>query len=113
MEDKKYVLTWKKLLPVIRLHLKKSLVAEQQFKLDSIAFEQAGGRSKSGYSFMLQLEDGKATNNISGSAVARDLLEVLKSDEPTKAMLIGRSIKISVGSSFMLSIKNTHISKFK
>jgi hypothetical protein len=55
----------------------------------------------------------QATNNISGSAVARDLFEALKDDEAIKAMLLNRSIKISVGKSFILSIKNNHISVYK
>jgi hypothetical protein len=59
------------------------------------------------------MENGKVTNNISGSAVARDLYEALKSDETIKAMLQDKHVKISVGKSFMLTIKTTHISAYK
>ena len=59
------------------------------------------------------MENGKVTNNISGSAVARDLYEALKTDEAIKAMLQEKNIKISVGKSFILSIKTTHVSAFK
>jgi hypothetical protein len=113
MEERKYLTTWKRYLPVIRLHLKKSLNEEQQFKLNITDFESAGDRGKSGYTFNLALENGKVTNNISGSAVARDLYEALKSDDTIKAMLQDRSIKISVGKSFVLSIKNNHLSAYK
>ncbi len=113
MEERKYLMTWKRYLPVIRLHLKKSLVEEQNFKLNITDFESAGDRGKSGYTFNLALENGKATNNISGSAVARDLYEALKSDEAIKALLAERSVKISVGKSFVLSIKTNHISAYK
>jgi len=113
MEERKYLQTWKKYLPVIRLHLKRSLVDEQSFKLNITDFESAGDRGKSGYTFSLQMENGKVTNNISGSAVARDLFEALKSDETIKAMLADKSIKISVGKTFLFSIKTSHISSYK
>jgi len=113
MEERKYLTTWKKYLPVIRLHLKKSLVEDQSFKLNITDFESAGDRGKSGYTFNITLENGKVTNNISGSAVARDLFEALKSDEAIKAMLQDKSVKISVGKSFVLSLKTSHISAYK
>ena len=113
MEERKYLQTWKKYIPVIRLYLKKSLTEDQQFKLNITDFESAGDRGKSGYTFNLQMENGKVTNNISGSAVARDLFELLKADDIIKAFLQEKSVKISVGKSFMLTIKTSHISIYK
>jgi hypothetical protein len=113
MEERQYLTTWKRYLPVIRLHLKKSLAEEQHFKLNIQDFESAGDRGKSGYMFNIQLENGRVINNIGGSAVARDLFEALKSDDAVKAMLQDKSIKISVGKSFVLSIKTSHISAYK
>ena len=109
MEERKYLTTWRKYIPVIRLHLKRSLVEEQNFKLNITDFESAGDRGKSGYTFNLAMENSKVTNNISGSAVARDLYEALKADEAIKAMLLDKNVKISVGKSFVLSIKTTPI----
>jgi hypothetical protein len=113
MEERKYLQTWKKYLPVIRLHLKRSLTEDQSFKLNITDFESAGDRGKSGYTFNIAMENGKVTNNISGSAVARDLYEALKTDETIKPMLQDKSIKISVGKSFILSIKTTHLSTYR
>ena len=113
MEERKYLQTWKKYIPVIRLYLKKSVTEDQQFKLNITDFESAGDRGKSGYTFNLQMENGKVTNNISGSAVARDLFELLKADEVIKAFLQDKSVKISVGKSFMLTIKSSHVSVYK
>src|ERR1700749_586911 len=110
MEQRTYLQTWKKYLPVIRLHLKRSLNEEQQFKLNITDFETAGDRGKSGYTFNIALENGKVTNNISAWAGPRVLCEALKADKAIKAMLQNKSIKISVGKSFMLSIKTSHIS---
>lgn len=113
MEERKYLTTWKRYMPVIRLHLKKSLNEDQQFKLNITDFESAGSRGKSGYTFSINMENGKVTNNISGSAVARDLFEAIKDDEAVKSMLLDKVVKISVGKSFILSIKTTHLSKYK
>ena len=113
MEERKYLATWKKYLPVIRLHLKKSLTEDQNFKLNITDFESAGDRGKSGYTFTITIENGKVINNISGSGVARDLFETLKADEIVKGIFQDKSIKISVGKTFVLSIKTTHISAFK
>ena len=113
MEERKYLTTWRKYIPVIRLHLKRSLNEDQSFKLNITDFESAGDRGKSGYTFSLALENGKVTNNISGSAVARDLYEALKTDETIAAMIKDKNVKISVGKSFVFSIKTTHISAYK
>ncbi|MXV15179.1 hypothetical protein [Hufsiella ginkgonis] len=113
MEERKYLATWKKYIPVIRLHLKKSINESQEFKLNFTDFESAGNSGRSGYTFNMLMENGKVVNNISGSAVARDLYEALTSDEVSRAFLQDRSVKMSVGKSFLLSIKTTHISKFK
>ena len=113
MEERKYLATWRKYLPVIRLHLKRSLNEDQSFKLNITDFESAGDRGKSGYTFNISMENGKVINNISGSAIARDLFELLKNDEAIKAILQDKAVKISVGKSFLLSIKTTPISVYK
>jgi hypothetical protein len=113
MEERKYLTTWKRYMPVIRLHLKKSMNEDQQFKLNITDFESAGDRGKSGYTFNIVMENGKVINNISGSAVARDLYEAIKGDDAAKALLQDKSVKISVGKTFMLSIKTTHLSAYK
>ncbi|WP_295655573.1 hypothetical protein [uncultured Mucilaginibacter sp.] len=112
MEERQYLTTWKKYIPVIRLHLKKSLNEDQSFKLNITDFESAGDRGKSGYSFNIAMENGRVTNNISGSAVARDLYEALKGDEAIKTMLQDKQVKISVGKTFILTIKTTHVSAY-
>ncbi|UOE51775.1 hypothetical protein MTO98_11865 [Mucilaginibacter sp. SMC90] len=113
MDERNYLMTWQKYMPVIRLHLKRSLQEEQQFKLNITDFEAAGSRGKSGYTFSINMENGKVTNNISGSAVARDLYELLKADSAIKELLKDKNVKMSVGKSFVLSIKTTHLSSYR
>ena len=113
MEERKYLSTWKKYAAVIRLLIKKSGTEEQHLLLNKTDFESAGDRGKAGYTFNLQMENGKVTNNISGSAVARDLYETLKADEIIKQFLQNKSVKMNVGKSFVLTIKSSHISSYK
>ncbi|HEX8019513.1 hypothetical protein [Mucilaginibacter sp.] len=113
MDERNYLMTWQKYMPVIRLHLKRSMQEEQQFKLNITDFEAAGSRGKSGYTFSINMENGKVTNNISGSAVARDLYELLKADNAIKELLKDKNVKVSVGKSFVLSIKTTHLSSYR
>ncbi|WP_158992697.1 hypothetical protein [Mucilaginibacter sp. L196] len=113
MEERTYLQTWKKYLPVIRLHLKRSLTEDQSFKLNITDFESAGDRGKSGYTFSIIIENGKVTTSLSGSPVARDLYEALRSDETIKTMFLDKSVKIAVGKTFLLSIKTTHLSTYK
>jgi hypothetical protein len=113
MEERKYLQTWKKYAAVIRLHLKRSSNEEQHFLLNKTDFESAGDRGKSGYTFNMLIENGKVVNNISGSAVARDLFETIKTDEVMKEFLKEKTVKINVGKAFMLTIKTSHISSYK
>ena len=113
MEERKYLATRKKYAAVIRLHLKKSNVEEQQFLLNKTDFESAGDRGKSGYTFNMLIENGKVVNNISGSAVARDLFETIKADDIMKEFLKEKTVKINVGKAYMLTIKTTKISTYK
>lgn len=51
-------------------------ILRNSIQLDKRLFEQAGNRSN--YSFKLEYINGQVSNNIAGSAVARDLDKVLK-----------------------------------
>ncbi|MEO3406113.1 hypothetical protein AAFN85_19530 [Mucilaginibacter sp. CAU 1740] len=113
MDERSYLATWQKYMPVIRLHIKRSLTEDQQFKLNITDFESAGDKGKSGYMFNINIEDGKVTNKISTSAVARDLYELLKADEVIRGLFKDKNVKISVGKSFILAIKTTHLSTYR
>lgn len=57
-------------------------------------FEAVGDREKAGYQFNLEFSQGKVINNISGSAVARDLRDIIYSDSFEKELIFGGSYKI-------------------
>lgn len=97
---------WKKYLPFINIHLKKSAVAEQVLTLNRVDFERAGTGRKAGYKFTIELTNGRVSNVISGSPLAMNLASVLLEDENTKKILKDKIYEISLNTRFQLTTKN-------
>ena len=97
---------WKKYLPFINIHLKKSAVEDQVLTLNRVDFERAGTGRKAGYKFTIQLTNGRVSNVISGSPLAMNLASVLLEDENTKKILKDKMYEISLNTKFQLTTKN-------
>ncbi|MBC7653575.1 MAG: hypothetical protein H7098_03765 [Oligoflexus sp.] len=104
MEINLYYPLWKRYLPVFAIQLKKALTEDQEINYTKSDFHSLGNRNKSDYVFSLEIENGKVKNNISGSAVARDLYDVLISDPKIKELLQGKHYKLSLGKAYILKI---------
>lgn len=102
METGKYLSLWKKYLPVIRIKLKQSLKAGQSLQLQKHEFFSVGDRKPEHYTFNLEIQNGQVINDISGTAVARDLFYVLKEDQVLKEYFKYRKVKINMGKIFIL-----------
>ena len=100
---------WKKYLPFINIHLKKSATSEQVLTLNRVDFERAGTGRKAGYKFTIELTDGKVGNVISGSELAMHLAQVIMEDDAAKQIMADNNYEISLNTKFQLSIK--HVSK--
>jgi hypothetical protein len=97
---------WKKYLPFINIHLKKSAAEDQVLTLNRVDFERAGTGRKAGYKFTIQLTNGRVSNVISGSPLAMNLAEVLLEDENTKKIIKNNVYEISLNTKFQLTTKN-------
>ncbi|MGI8581494.1 MAG: hypothetical protein ACR2KX_04845 [Chitinophagaceae bacterium] len=97
---------WKKYLPFINIHLKKSAVEDQVLTLNRVDFERAGTGRKAGYKFTIQLTNGRVSNVISGSPLAMNLAAVLLEDENTKKIIKDKMYEISLSTRFQLTTKN-------
>ena len=86
----KYVGIWTAYLKEIHKAINSDII-RNTIQLDKNLFQQAGNRSN--YSFSLKYENGLVSNNIGGSAVARDLDKVLKSNKIALADIIFRMTK--------------------
>ena len=100
-----YLQLWKKYLPVIRLLLKKTDAGQQKLKLYRHEFEVAGNKNKSGYTFSIEIVNGKVANKTNKTAVGRDLVQVMNENEVVANWLKDQSVKISVGKSFELNLE--------
>lgn len=99
----KYTEIWNKELSFIR----KSIELESgksSKKLESADFEVVGNRKSSGYGFRLDIVDGKVPVK-SGSAVARDLKEVLDGDSGFRSLAKGKEIVIRMGKDCELEVE--------
>lgn len=76
----------------------------QSLLLNKQEFEIYGNRKASGYTFTLKIIDGRVVNNIKGSAVARDLYDILKGSEKAKSMFKEKNYKITLGKDYILKI---------
>lgn len=86
-ESNPYAALWKKYRPVILKLMMDAGKDPQQYKLYAHEFKAVGMNEKAGYSFLLEVSQGKAINNIKGSAVARDLVSVLQQSQKASALM--------------------------
>ena len=101
-----YTHIWNKYLPVIRILLKKSAVAEQKMGLNRTDFEKGNRNRKPACSFNIELANGRFVT-LSQSAPAKDLVLTLLGDDVTKSLLKQNHYTISLNSDFQLSITNS------
>ncbi|HUC83050.1 MAG TPA: hypothetical protein VMR70_19230 [Flavisolibacter sp.] len=97
---------WVKYLPVLRIVLKKSVAAEQQFALNVSDFEKTGLRRKSGYKFLVKLKEGRLNNIVSDMPFAASLASTLLEDEAIRELIKNNEFHISMNAKYQLTIKH-------
>ncbi len=104
MDYNPYSPIWNKYRPVILKLMSAAEQEPQQYKLYGHEFKAMGQNVKSGYSFVLEAANGKAVNNIKGSIIAHDLLQILQ--QSTKAMQLMKeaTYELSLDKNFLLKV---------
>ncbi len=102
---------WIKYLPVLRIVLKRSLAAEQQFALNAPDFGRAGYTRKSGYKFLLKIKDARLSNVIIDMPIASTLATTLLEDKTIRDLFLDNEFHISMSAKYELTIK--HIPHYK
>ena len=97
----KYINIWQNALPAIS-EIIGSSDSSGSIMLNSKDFALVGNRQS--YSFNLEFDNGIVSNNISGSAVARDLATELTSSGSIKSVLNNGYFKIRMDKNFTLWI---------
>ncbi len=96
-----YISLWTKSLPEIIRRLK-NISSTEPIQLKSEDFHRVGNRQK--YSFNLEFKDGLVSNNIGGSAVARDLEAVLQNNSVVKELIKSGHYKFKMDKDYLLWI---------
>lgn len=100
-----YITLWQKYKPAIVGKMKSAIDQAQIYQLSKHEFEAAGQRLAAGYAFNLEIVNGNVNNNIDGSAVARDLFEVLKQSTSARELMKDAHYKIILSKEFLLKIQ--------
>lgn len=97
---------WSKYLPVIRIVMKRALVAEQILTLNAPDFERAGVKRKSGYKFSFRLKAGKLQNVIVELPLASGLATVLLEDEAVREFTQNNEFYFALNAKYQLTIRH-------
>ncbi|NII26107.1 hypothetical protein HB364_13515 [Pseudoflavitalea sp. X16] len=102
-----YVPIWKRYLDQIKSTVE--LRGGQGFTIPSGRFKKAGKRKY--YGFRLEIKNGKMVNNISNSAVARDLAYLLLDDPTNKKLLSREHFFVRMNASFYCEVYDVKLHK--
>jgi hypothetical protein len=80
---------------------------DKQIYIGETPFKKVGNRQS--YSFNLEFKDGRVSNNIGGSAVARDLARILERSNDFIAAAKGKWVKITLDRYYQLNIRTSII----
>ena len=94
---------WNKYRPVILKLMLDSGKEPQQYKLSAHEFK-AAGVLKTGYSFVLEVSNGKAVNNIKASTVAKDLLTTLQNSQKGAQLMQEADYQLSLDKQFVFHV---------
>jgi hypothetical protein len=103
-ESSVYVSLWSKYRPMILQLMVAADKEPQQYKLSSHEFKALGQKEKTGYAFLLEAYNGKAQNKISGSMVARDLLQVLQQSQKASQLMREATYQLSMDKQFVFHV---------
>ena len=99
-----YTSLWNKYRPVILKLMSAAATEPQQYKLFAHEFKAMGEKVKKGYTFQLHAANGKALNNIKGSTVAQDLLQVLQQSKTATQLMAEATFELSMDKHFVLQV---------
>ena len=102
-----YQLVWQKYVPVIRILLKKSAVAEQAFTLNRTDFERAGIGRKAGYKFSISFIDSRPNLIFAGNEFVQSFILAVQDDQVIREHFQQNNYTFMFGSNYQLQIKNT------
>lgn len=104
LESNPYFSLWNKYRPVILQLMSSAVNGPQQYKLYAHEFKAVGEKERSGYSFVIQTEKGKAANPMNNSTVAKNLLQVLQQSKTGLQLLQSDLFEFSMDKQFVFHV---------
>src|SRR5688500_5326876 len=101
---KVYSLIWNKYRPAILKMMRDSAEAPQTYSLSAHEFRALNARQKGGYTFVLMVSKGKVVNDIRGSGIAQDLLEMLQLSRSGSELMGESPYEITLDKQFILHV---------
>ena len=95
---------WNKYRPAILKMMRDSAQAPQTYALSAHEFRALNARQKGGYTFVLTVSKGKVVNNIRGSGIAQDLLEMLQLSRSGSELMGESPYEITLDKQFVLHV---------
>jgi len=95
---------WNKYRPAILKMMRDSAQSPQTYPLSAHEFRALNARQKGGYTFVLMVSKGKVMNNIRGSGIAQDLLEMLQLSRIGSEMMGESPYEITLDKQFVLHV---------
>jgi len=103
-EPNLYTSLWNKYRPVIVKLMTDSATEPQQYKFFPHEFKAIGEKVKKGYSFTLEVSNGKALNKIKDSIIALDLLQVLQQSKTASQLMTQSTFELTLDKHFVLQV---------
>jgi hypothetical protein len=100
---------WNKYRPMIIKLMSAAAQEPQEYKLYGHEFKAMGQKVKSGYSFVLEAAKGKAVNNIKGSVVAYDLLQILQQSAKAMQLMQEATYELSLDKNFVFKVSRKNL----
>ena len=104
IESNIYFALWSKYRPVILQLMKASESDEQQYKLSGHEFKAVGDKTKSGYAFSLETQEGKVLKIIGRPTPARDLLLMLQRSKTGALLMSEASYELRLDKEFVFHV---------
>jgi hypothetical protein len=101
---KVYSPIWNKYRPAILKMMRDSAQAPQTYPLSAHEFRALNARQKGGYTFVLMVSKGKVVNDIRGSGIAQDLLEMLQLSKSGTELMGESPYEITMDKQFVLHV---------
>jgi hypothetical protein len=104
-----YASLWNKYRPAILKLMVDAAAGTQRYKLSAHEFKMLNPKEKSGYTFTVQIYQGKAQNSIKESINAQDLLYMLTQSKKASELMSSDAYEFALDKQFNLSVTKVSV----